>query len=135
VTPPSSRFLGRRVYLAAAVAVIAAMRGGNKAILSRYVELSSQTLRRWRRWWQDLFPQTRLWSVTCGRLRRPVAADQLPGGMLAAFAGAARDQLLAFLRWLAPLTGGSRLGMVVEGTLCTLRGTQRTSVASAVHGS
>lgn len=130
VTPPSLRFLGRRVFVAAAVVVIAAMRGANRTVLSRYVDVSCRTLRRWRRWWRDLFPQTRLWVATCGRLRRPIAADQLPGAMLAAFAGAGRDQLLAFLRWLAPLTGGSRLGTVAEGTACASSGTQRTPVAS-----
>lgn len=133
VTPPSLRFLGRRVYLAATVALVAALDGASRSALARFVDVSQRTLRRWRRWWQEDFPQTRLWLATCGRLRRPIAAHKLPGAMLATFAGDLRDRLLAFLRWLAPLTGGYRSGKVAEGPVLASCGTQRTPAASAMH--
>jgi hypothetical protein len=133
VTPPSLRFLGRRVYLAAVVVLVSAMAGGSGAPLARCVGVSQRTLRRWRRWWRECFPRTRLWLATCGRLRRPIAVHDLPGAMLAVLAGDLRTQVLAFLRWLAPLTGGCRSGKVAEGALRASRGTQRTPAARAAQ--
>lgn len=126
VTPQSLRFLGRRVYLAAAVALVSAMAGGSRAPLARCVGVSQRTLRRWRRWWQDEFPQTRLWLATCGRLRRPIAPHQLPGALLDAFQGDLKTRVVALLRWLAPLTGGSRMGTLAEGPSSLPFGAQRT---------
>jgi len=131
LTPASLRFLGRRVYLASAVALVAAVHGASRSSLARAVGVSRRTLRRWRRWWQERFPRTRLWQATCGRLRRPVAVGELPGAMLVAFTGDFEARVLAFLRWLAPLTGGSILGKLTDGPLRPRRGTQRTPAASA----
>jgi hypothetical protein len=133
VTPPSLRFLGRRVYLAAAVALLAAMDGASGAALARFADVSQRTLRRWRRWWREIFPHTRLWIATCGRLRQPIASRDLPGGLLAAFAGDLEARLLAFLRWLAPLTGGPGLFKLTGGTAGACRGTQRTPAARAAQ--
>ena len=135
VTPFSLRFLGRRVYLAAATALVAAMTGARRSTLARFVGVSPRTLRRWRRWWREHFPRTDLWIATCGRLRRPISTAKLPGAMLAAFAGDLRARLLAFLRWLAPLTGGCRSGRVAEGTVLASCGTQRMPAASAAQSS
>jgi hypothetical protein len=129
VTPASLRFLGRRVYLAAAVALAAAMGGASGSALARFVDVSQRTLRRWRRWWQERFPRTRLWIATCGRLRQPIASRDLPGALLAAFAGDFEARVLAFLRWLAPLTGGSGLFKITGGIPSMRCGTQRTPAA------
>lgn len=126
VTPPSLRFLGRRVYLAAAVVLVAAMGGGSRSALARFVGVSTRTLRRWRHWWQEQFPQTRLWLATCGRLRRPIALRGLPGALLDAFQGDLKIRMVALLRWLAPLTGGSRMSKLAEGLSSLPFGTQRT---------
>jgi hypothetical protein len=113
------------------VALVAAMRGARGSNLARSVAVSQRTVRRWRRWWQEAFPRTGLWRATCGRLRRPISAGRLPGAVLAAFTGGFRTQVLAFLRWLAPLTGGSVLCTLAGGALDPMRGTQRMPAACA----
>ena len=66
-TPPSVRFLGPKVYLNAIVILITAMRHG--ATPRRVRELSEltgadrRTIDRWRVFWQDVFPRTRLWRT------------------------------------------------------------------------
>jgi len=59
-TPPSLRFLGRRVYLEAVVlvaSVIAAIRGGGRET-GRDVGVPPRTLDRWLGWWRGSFLQT-----------------------------------------------------------------------------
>ena len=67
VTPPSVRFLGRKVYLAAIVILISAMRQGPSP--RRVRELSARfgadesTIARWQTFWREHFPQTPFWKV------------------------------------------------------------------------
>lgn len=111
VTPPSVRFLGRRIYLGAIVVLASAMRSGvTPARASRLKELfgvSRQTLERWRVWWQETFPATPFWTQARARLAVPVAPSELPQGLLARFAGDVEARLVALLRFLAPITTGS----------------------------
>lgn len=109
-TPPSLRFLGPKVYLAAVVAVIAAMRCGvNPTRIKRLKELvgvSRQTVRRWQHWWQRSLPATAFWRAARAALRAPVELYELPLSLLEQFCGTAEERVLALLRFLAPLTGG-----------------------------
>src|SRR5260370_20021 len=54
-TPPSLRFLGRKVYLAVIVTLISAMRDGlterRLGKLSAALGVARRTVARWRRWW------------------------------------------------------------------------------------
>jgi hypothetical protein len=67
VTPPSVRFLGRKVYLGAIVILIGAMRQGPSP--RRVRELSAcfgadeSTIARWQTFWREHFPQTPFWKV------------------------------------------------------------------------
>ena len=107
-TPPSLRFLGRRVYLAAIVVLVAAMREGPTPTrlerLQALVGVCARTVRRWRRWWQTTFPETAVWVATRGRLTRPVEEKHLPGSLLERLLGTVRDRVVAFLRLISPLT-------------------------------
>jgi hypothetical protein len=111
-TPPSLRFLGPKVYLAAVVTVITAMRCGvTPARMQRLKELvgvSRQTVRRWQEWWQRTMPQTAFWRALCAAFPSPVELAALPLSLLDQFAGGVEERLLALLRCLAPLTGGRR---------------------------
>jgi hypothetical protein len=66
-TPPSVRFLGRKVYLAAIVILVSAMRQGPSP--RRLRELSERcgadesTIARWQIFWREHFPQTPFWKV------------------------------------------------------------------------
>jgi hypothetical protein len=113
-TPPSVRFLGRKVYLGAVVVLVSAMRhGATPARVARLQELvgaSVRTLARWRRWWREEFAASRFWQAVAGRFGTPVDGAQLALSLLERFAGDERERLVAALRFLAPITSGSARG-------------------------
>ena len=109
-TPPSVRFLGRHVYLGLVVVLFMALAdGATPARLRRLRRLvgdvSLQTVERWRRWWRETFPTTRVWKEVKARLVPTVETSQLPGSLLCRFAmqGDA-EGVVAVLELLAPLT-------------------------------
>ena len=113
--PPSLRFLGRRVYLAATVVLIAIVRSGATAArlarLAEIIPVPPGTVLRWCAWWLDRFTATPFWLVARARFMPPVAEQRLPASLLERFAvlpeaSFHNDQLLALLRFLGPLTGG-----------------------------
>jgi len=105
-TPPSVRFLGRRVYLGAVVVLASAMQQGINALRARRLKqlfgVSRQTLERWRRWWREAFPASRFWQSLRGRLV-PAVDDSLPLSMLERFI---HDEhpVAALLRLLQPIS-------------------------------
>jgi hypothetical protein len=108
-TPPSVRFLGRRVYLGAMLVLVSAMQQGpNRVRLAKLRELfgvSRWTVCRWRHWWLELFDQTRFWQEHRGLLREPPAQQTLPLSLLDAFIDSElRERLVALLRFLSPLS-------------------------------
>ena len=106
--PASTRFLGRRVYVGAAIVGITALRTGARRAEARalraWLGVSARTLARWRRWWRAVFATSAFWREAHGRLRTPIAAHALPGALLRRFAGDLQAQLIAGLRFLAPIT-------------------------------
>jgi hypothetical protein len=108
--PPSLRFLGRKVYLAAMVVLIAIMREGATAArmlqLSALVGVNRRTVERWRTWWRDSFTATPFWQVARAAFMPPVDLGRLPAALIERFAGDAADRLVALLRFIAPITGG-----------------------------
>lgn len=111
-TPPSLRFLGPKVYLAAVVTVTTAMRCGmTPARMQRLEDLvgvSRQTVVRWQRWWREVLPQSAFWRASCGAFGSTVQLSELPLSLLEQFTGEVEERLLSLLRFLAPLTGGRR---------------------------
>ncbi len=113
VTPPSLRFLGRKVFFGVLVLLLPVlMEGPTPQRLARLQEryaVSLRTLRRWRRWWQQSFTASRFFVAARGGFAQPVAADALPGALLVAFATlpTAVERVMAILGWLLPLSGGS----------------------------
>jgi hypothetical protein len=110
VTPPSVRFLGRKVYLAAVVVLVAAMRQGPSprrvAELSRLFGADRRTIDHWRVFWQEYFPQMPFWKVARGRFVRMVEMNAIPLFLLNAFF---RDDrpckgLKRLLCFLSPIT-------------------------------
>jgi hypothetical protein len=110
-TPPSLRFLGRRVYVAAIVVLMAILHNGvsDKRLerLAVVVAVDRRTAERWRRWWCDAFTATPFWGAARARFMPPLAHEQLPAALLARFAGEPADALVALLRFLGPITGGA----------------------------
>ena len=111
-TPPSVRFLGRRVYLSAVVVLVAAMRQGiSPARATRLHDLlgvSLRTLKRWRTWWREVFVRGPFWKRARGRFAPPVDGGRLPASLLERFAGDDEaTRLVATLAFLAPITTAS----------------------------
>ena len=115
-TPPSVVFLGRRVYVGAAVVLAAALRHGpTPERLARIVALtgvSLRTLRRWLGWWRDTFLTTPLGRTLRGRLvlRDATAPARLPCSLLeAANEGEPGAALERVMTWLLPLSSRTPL--------------------------
>ena len=90
VLPPSVRFWGRRVYLAPVVLLVTALRQGRNpdATLEKLKALCGvwrSTIKRWQRYFKELFPRSASWRRLSGRLMPPVAVDDLPRALLTRF--------------------------------------------------
>ena len=107
-SPPSLRFLGRRVYLAAVVLLVAAMlQGATRRRAERLRELigvSPRTLTRWRIWWRTLFSKSPFWKAARGQFGLVLKTADLPQALLEQFRGDLAARLLSCLRFLAPIT-------------------------------
>ena len=109
MTPPSIRFLGRRVYLMVVVVLVSAMGQGitakRKKILSEQIGADRRTLDRWQRWWREAFVASPFWKKTKGRFSPPIPTDRLPGSLLERFKADVEFQnILHALGFLSPLT-------------------------------
>jgi hypothetical protein len=120
VTPPSVRFLGHKVHLAAVIVLASAMRhglsGGRASTLREWLGVSRQTLARWREWWTSVFAATSVWYAKRALVVPPVANADLPGALLDRFSGATEpERLLRFLAFICPAT--TRSAGHLEGIL------------------
>jgi hypothetical protein len=110
-TPPSVRFLGRRVYLGAVVIVasivaLALQAAGEAAEIRRRTGVPARTVRRWRSWWQGPFVQSEVLVLLKARL---VGLDlgALPASIVDRLGGSAGERVRRLLVLLAPLTTSS----------------------------
>ena len=103
-TPPSVRFLGRRVYAEVVVvlASVAALATARASALRAATGVPPRTVRRWTRWWRTAFLASALWLDCQARLVPPPSVVALPASLLARFAPT--TALLDVSRLLAPLT-------------------------------
>ena len=109
MTPPSVRFLGRRVYLGVIVLLVSALANGISAQrgqrLSEQFGVARRTLYRWRRWWREAFVRCPFWRAARGQFIPAVASARLPQSLHERFAGQSPKQsLVVLLRFLSPLT-------------------------------
>jgi hypothetical protein len=119
VTPPSVRFLGRKLYLGAVVVLVSAMRQGPTP--RRVRELTSLfgvdkgTIARWQTFWRDHVPLTPFWKIARARLVPVVEIVTLPLSILEAFIryGGQQEGWANLLRFLSPITvrGGPMIGI------------------------
>ncbi len=116
-TPPSVRFLGRRVFLGAVVVLVAAMQQGPSPQrvreLSKLFDVDRRTIARWRTFWREHFPETPFWKVARGRFALSLAVADLPRALLEAFIPPehCREDWERLLRFLAPITITGGLGI------------------------
>jgi len=115
LTPFSVRFLARRIYVGAAVVLVAAaMQGPSPARVKRLSQLlgmAPRTARRWLCWWQTSFASSDFFKSLRGLLRRSVSDGDLPGALLDALRQTGPGQaILALLKLLRPITSPTAPG-------------------------
>jgi hypothetical protein len=110
VTPPSVRFLGRKVYLGVVVILVSAMRQGpaprRVRELSNLFGVDRTTITRLQTFWRDHVPSTPFWKLARARLVPVVEIVTLPLSLVEAF-GRGNDPYqdwVRLLRFLSPLT-------------------------------
>jgi hypothetical protein len=111
-TPPSVRFLGRKVYVGLVVVLLSTMLHGLNAervrrireLLNTEDRLDRRTLERWRQWWLNTFVRCSFWKEARARMMPPICEKTLPNSLCARFAIDERDRLVALLKFLAPIT-------------------------------
>jgi hypothetical protein len=105
-TPPSVRFLGRRVYVGAIVIVasVVALVQAIASAATRATGVPARTTRRWLRWWRGPFVTTPVFVEISGRLVPAVERRSLPTSILERLLGPASARVQSLLGWLAPIT-------------------------------
>ena len=108
-TPPSIRFLGRKVYLGVMVVLISAMKHGlspkRRQWLIDTLNVPAQTVWRWRSFWQTTFAISPFWQMARAHFLPPIPSLSLPGGLLGRLQGAGLAQRLGrLLHLIAPIT-------------------------------
>ena len=107
-TPPSVRFLGRKVYLGAVVVLASALvRGPTKTSVSKLsavLGITRRTLARWCRWWSTTFATSRFWEGLRGRFVPAVDVTTMPASVLARITASDEPTVVALLHLLAPIS-------------------------------
>ena len=111
-TPPSMRFLSRKVYSSVVIILIFLLKPETDESRLETINtllgttLSVETLRRWRHFWTKDVPQTQTWK----RLAfSSVHAQNLPVSLLALFETTVEQALIMGLKLILPLTAGEHL--------------------------
>jgi hypothetical protein len=120
-TPPSTRFLGRKVYLVAVIFLAAAMRQGPAPRSMRELfdlfGADRRTIARWQVFWREHFPQTRFWKVARASFARAIDDATLPRALEQAFFlnQDPRGEWERLLRFLSPITIPGCLAIRLSG--------------------
>jgi hypothetical protein len=107
-TPPSVRFMGRRVYAGLVVVLVSAMLHGLKPerveLLREALDIDRRTLERWRQWWLVTFVESSFWWEARARFLPPLCLKTMPLSLCESFEVERRDRLLGLLQFLSPIT-------------------------------
>lgn len=110
-TPPSVRFMGRRVYGGVVAVLIPAMMQGlrpervGQIRQTLELKIDRRTLERWRQWWLERFVRSSFWKEARTRFVPALCQQSLPLSLCLSFAiDERRDRLLELLKFLCPIT-------------------------------
>lgn len=112
-TPPSVRFLGRRVYWGVVVVLVSAAHHGitpeRMRALREALGIDRRTVERWRQWWLESFVQSLYWKLVRSRFMPLLCEKSLPLSLAQAFGVGWPGQLIGLLKFLSPLSISSIL--------------------------
>ena len=105
-TPPSVRFLGRRVYVGAVVVLASAvaLAAVTASAAVRATGVPARTTRRWLRWWRGSFTTRAPFVQLSARLIPAPDRRRLPTSLLERLGDDWTDSIAKLLVWLAPIT-------------------------------
>jgi len=107
-TPPSVRFLGRRVYVGAVVilASVVALALAAASAASRATGVPARTARRWLRWWRGPFIETPVFVDIAARMGM-LDRLRLPTSIVEAMTPSPLQRMRKLLGLISPLTTAS----------------------------
>ena len=120
-TPPSVRFLGRRVYVSVMVVLVAAMQQGPTARrrkeLAKHFGVDRRTLARWQVFWREHFPQSPFWKVARARLAPVFEMVEYPRSIVAAFVHSVNPMMewKNLLKFLSPISTPKGYASTING--------------------
>ena len=111
-TPPSLRFLGRKVYDGVIVVLLSAMTHGltkrRVQELREKLGIDRRTLNRWRQWWLESFTQSIFWKEFKGRIAKDSNQFEMPLLLVESFGVTQKkDGLSLLMKFLGPISVGS----------------------------
>jgi hypothetical protein len=108
VTPPTVRFLGRKVYLGFIIVLVCALKHGltprRALLLCGEFNIPRQTITRWRRFWCHQLTQMPFWKKAQGTHAVAIQKEELPGELLGRFTGGLSERLQQLLKNISPVT-------------------------------
>jgi hypothetical protein len=111
VIPPSCRFLDRKVYWHAAILIIMSEFQNTKVCvfkLAKKFNISRNTIARWIKFYQNIFPSSRKWQKIRGMVAAFITNDELPSNLVNHFLNlksSAQDALISCLKFLSKGSG------------------------------
>lgn len=106
-TPPSVRFLGRRVYLEVVVIVASLWAQAlSVAEARKRTGVAKRTIQRWLAWWQGPFLRTEVFAAVQARLVG-VDVSALPASLVERLSGDDAERMGVMQQRLRPLTWGT----------------------------
>ena len=111
-TPPSVRFLGRKVYLGVFVVLVNSLQHKltrkRQSALVEILNIPAKTLSRWRKWWRETFSSSRCWKMSRTQFLPPIMAGELPHELLTRLVGdTLKDRVCKLLQLVSPVTTAS----------------------------
>lgn len=107
-TPPSVRFLGRKVYVSVVVVLVSAMMHGLKPqrveALREALGIDKRTLERWRAWWLENFVASPFWKSARAFFMPRLDKSILPLSLVEVFGAKQRDGMVRLLEFISPIT-------------------------------
>jgi hypothetical protein len=113
VTPPSLRFLDRKVFYAVVVLLVPVLREGltpeRMRRLRERFQVSERTVRRWVRLWRETFVASRTWQAARRWFATPVKTETMPASLVEAFSHISdlQGRMVAVLKMVTVLPDGS----------------------------